>query len=70
MSGTFASIEKKTIENGTCLAYKKYSKFHGKLVLQHYKKELWALKKLQVTDKDSSIKNHVNNLAKADQTKQ
>jgi hypothetical protein len=59
MEGTFASIEKRVIGNGSCLAYKTYSKSHGKLVQQHYEKELRAIKRLQITDKESSVKNHV-----------
>lgn len=59
MSGTFASIEKKVDRNGSCLAYKTYNKSHGKLVLFHCNRELWALKKLQKNTKETLIQHHV-----------
>ncbi|KAI8637693.1 kinase-like domain-containing protein [Parasitella parasitica] len=59
MLGTFASIERKVIGQGTCVAYKTYSKSHGKLVFQHYKRELWALKRLAVATKEDSVQNHI-----------
>jgi hypothetical protein len=62
MEGTFGSIEKRIIGNGSCLAYKTYSKSHGKLVQQHYQRELWALKQLNICSKESSVENHVNEL--------
>lgn len=60
MLGTFASVEKRVIGQGTCVAYKTYSKAHGQLVFRHYKRELWALKKLAVVSKEGSVQNHVN----------
>ncbi|KAI7894621.1 kinase-like domain-containing protein [Mucor mucedo] len=62
MEGTFGFIEKRIIGNGSFLAYKTYNKSHGKLVQQHYRRELWALKHLNITSKDSSVKNHVVHL--------
>lgn len=59
MEGTFGSIEKRIIGNGSCLAYKTYSKSHGKLVQEHYRRELRALKQLKISSKESSFENHV-----------
>lgn len=59
MLGTFASVEKRVIGQGTCVAYKTYSKSHGQLVFRHYKRELWALKELAVVTREDSVQNHV-----------
>lgn len=59
MSGTFALIEKKVDRDGTCLAYKTYDKSHGKMVLLHCQRELWALKKLQSVSRETLIQQHV-----------
>ncbi|CEP19275.1 hypothetical protein [Parasitella parasitica] len=59
MLGTFASVEKKVIGQGTCVAYKTYSKSHGSLVFEHYKRELWAFKELAVDTKEASVQNHI-----------
>ncbi|KAG2231472.1 kinase-like domain-containing protein [Thamnidium elegans] len=55
MSGTFGSIEKRIGSNGSFLAYKTYSKSHGKLVYRHYERELWALKQLKISSKENHI---------------
>ncbi|KAI8373925.1 kinase-like domain-containing protein [Choanephora cucurbitarum] len=47
MSGTFACIEKKVLKDGRHVAYKTYSKSHGKLVYKHFKRELKICKQLQ-----------------------
>lgn len=60
MSGTFATVEKKVIGQGSCVAYKTFSKSHGKLVHKHFERELWALKQLDITTKEKSAENHVN----------
>lgn len=62
MSGTFATVEKKIIGQGSCVAYKTYSKSHGKLVYKHFERELWALKELDITTKEKSTENHVNTI--------
>lgn len=59
MSGTFALIEKKVDRDGSCLAYKTYDKSHGKMVLLHCQRELWALKKLQSVSRETLIQQHV-----------
>ncbi|KAK4512124.1 uncharacterized protein ATC70_013367 [Mucor velutinosus] len=59
MLGTFASVEKRVIGQGTCVAYKIYSKSHGQLAFRHYKRELWALKELSVATKEDSAQNHI-----------
>ncbi|EPB92562.1 CMGC/CDK protein kinase [Mucor circinelloides 1006PhL] len=59
MLGTFASVEKRVIGQGTCVAYKTYSKSHGRLVFLHYKRELWALKELAVFTIKDSVQNHI-----------
>lgn len=59
MSGTFGSIEKKISGTGSFLAYKTYSKSHGKLVYRHYERELWALKQLNIGSKEAASENHV-----------
>jgi hypothetical protein len=61
MSGTFAAVEKKVIGQGSCVAYKTYSKSHGMLVYKHFERELWALRKLDITTREKSTENHVNN---------
>ena len=59
MSGTFASIEKRVDKNGFCLAYKTYSKSHGRSVYRHYEREWRTLQKLAISDKETSIIHHV-----------
>ncbi|GAN11108.1 cell division protein kinase 7 [Mucor ambiguus] len=59
MLGTFASVEKRVIGQGTCVAYKTYSKAHGQLVFRHYRRELWALKELAVVTKEDSVQSHI-----------
>ncbi|KAG1463953.1 hypothetical protein G6F55_002084 [Rhizopus delemar] len=59
MSGTFASIEKETADDGTLIAVKTYSKSHGRLVYEHYQREINALKKLSITNVESAKSKHV-----------
>jgi hypothetical protein len=59
MSGTFASIEKNHVGNNLYIAVKKYSKNHGNIVIRHCKRELWALRKLDVTSLDACLEQHV-----------
>ncbi|KAI8356152.1 kinase-like domain-containing protein [Blakeslea trispora] len=47
MSGTFAHIEKRALDNGQYVAHKIYSKSHGKLVYRHFKREIDIYKRLQ-----------------------
>ncbi|KAI8885614.1 kinase-like protein, partial [Backusella circina FSU 941] len=59
MSSTFASIEKKHVGNSLYTAVKKYSKNHGNIVIRHCKRELWALRELNVTSFDSCLEQHI-----------
>ncbi|KAI7901592.1 kinase-like domain-containing protein [Cokeromyces recurvatus] len=58
MRGTFATIHKKWI-NGDQVVYKTYSKLHGKLVLQHLKRELMALKQFDIQSEKDSRQHHI-----------
>lgn len=59
MIGTFASVTKEVTPEST-LAIKTYSKQHGKLVLEHYQREVKALKRLDLKDANSAKEHHVN----------
>lgn len=59
MIGTFASVAKE-ITPESILAVKTYSKQHGKLVLEHYQREVKALKRLDLKDANSAKEHHVD----------
>ncbi|KAI9472280.1 MAG: kinase-like domain-containing protein [Benjaminiella poitrasii] len=59
MCGSFATIEKKQFNNNKCLIYKTYHKTHGNLVLQHFKRELWALQQLDIKTEQESRRHHI-----------
>lgn len=59
MNGTFSSVEKETNEDGSIIAIKTYRKSNGKLVYIHYKREMDAFKKLNITHAKQALSNHV-----------
>ncbi|SAM08802.1 hypothetical protein [Absidia glauca] len=57
MKGTFANIEKETLDSKV-VAVKKYYKVYGNLVLQHYERERWAFQKLALSSESEARKQH------------
>ncbi|CAO3590278.1 unnamed protein product [Absidia cylindrospora] len=63
MKGTFAIIEKETLD-GKVVAVKKYYKVYGNLVLQHYEREQWAFQKLSLSSETEARRQHIVYLLK------
>lgn len=61
MKGTFANIEKETLDSKV-VAVKKYYKVYGNLVLQHYERERWAFQKLALSSESEARKQHVSTI--------
>ncbi|KAI9320838.1 kinase-like domain-containing protein, partial [Dichotomocladium elegans] len=57
-TGVFSTVEK-SYQDGRVVAIKSYKKQHGKLVMDHYKRELWALQSLDIESEQEAIQNHV-----------
>ncbi|RCH98927.1 Cyclin-dependent kinase 20 [Rhizopus azygosporus] len=67
MIGTFASVTKEVTPEST-LAIKTYSKQHGKLVLEHYQREVKTLKRLDLKDANSAKEHHIVYLSSIHET--
>ncbi|KAI8971491.1 kinase-like domain-containing protein [Mycotypha africana] len=65
---SFAVIEKERCQNGNYFTRKVYNKSHGKLVYEHYQRELQAFKQLRIASMKDSIENHIIYLLDHDET--
>ncbi|KAI8097482.1 kinase-like domain-containing protein [Halteromyces radiatus] len=64
MKGTFAIIDKETLDS-RIVAVKKYYKVYGNLVLQHYERERWAFQKLALSSETEARRQHIVYLLEA-----